>query len=112
MTVDSVFPFPNDPVLVRLLVAANQTPASSIVVHDAYGYEKTYPQLLVDILHMRSLLKQRLAAFATSCNGLLDDDSRYIGIISKSGYEFLVSFFTIRSIGGTPILLSKFLRQT
>ncbi|RDL35780.1 Uncharacterized protein BP5553_06392 [Venustampulla echinocandica] len=102
-----MYHFPNDPVLARLLIAANRTPGSKIVVHDAYGYEKTYLHLLGDIIHMRSVLTQRLAPSPVAPNWLLKNDSRYVGILSKSAYEFLVSFFAIRSIGGTPILLSS-----
>jgi malonyl-CoA/methylmalonyl-CoA synthetase len=112
MTVTSVLPFPLDPVLLRLLVAASRTPISDIVVHDAYGYEKTYLQLVGDIVQMRSLLQTHLSASATNDKGLLQDDSRYIGLLSKSGYEFLVAFFAIRSLGGAPILLSKCLQHS
>lgn len=107
MTVNPVLTFPHDPVLLRLLIAAKTLPVSQTFIHDACGFEKTYLQLMGDILQTRSLLRARLTTVSANEHSMLGDDHRYIGLFSTSAYEFLVAFFAIRSIGGAPVILSE-----
>ncbi len=85
MTVHSKHTIPGDPVLGRLVLAAAQTSESKIIIHDAYGYEKTYLHLLGDILQMRSLLQARLAGLCIDKRGMLENEGRYVGVLSRSG---------------------------
>jgi malonyl-CoA/methylmalonyl-CoA synthetase len=104
--------FPNDPALVRLLIAAQQTADSHIMVHDVCGFEKTYPAILGDVIHMRHIIRSHLSAIKTNEHGSLCEERPYIAVISKSGYEFIVAFFAIRAMGGVCMPLSTYLHTS
>jgi malonyl-CoA/methylmalonyl-CoA synthetase len=101
--------FPNDLALVRLLIAAQQAADSDVIIHDVYGFEKTYPELLGDILQMRQIICRQLPATKTNEHGHLRQENSCIAVISKSGYEFIVAFFAIRAMGGACMPLSTYL---
>ncbi|KAF4504454.1 hypothetical protein G6O67_007904 [Ophiocordyceps sinensis] len=107
MTAGKLLKFPHDSVLVKLLVAARQTSDTKTIVHDALGFEKSYPELLGDVLKTRQLLWARLPPSAIDDRGLLRGDSQYVAILAKSGYEFLVAFFSIRAMGGVCVPLGS-----
>lgn len=111
MTAGKLLKFPHDSVLVKLLVAARQTSDTKTIVHDALGFEKSYPELLGDVLKTRQLLWARLPPSAIDDRGLLRGDSQYVAILAKSGYEFLVAFFSIRAMGGVCVPLGERPRQ-
>lgn len=108
MTVSPKQKFPNDPILVRLLQAAGQDTTNEPIVCDDYGFEKTYAQLLGDVLQTRSLIIQNLPPSALDNRGILVQKNPYICALAVSGYEFLVAFFAIRALGGACIPFSKF----
>lgn len=100
--------FPHDPVLVQLLALAHQTPPTETVVEDdALGCQKTYPELLADILATRELLRAQLPPSALDTQGLLCERRQSVALLAKSGYEFLVAFFAVRSLGGVCAPLGK-----
>lgn len=97
---------PHDPILLQLLKAAQQTSDTETIIFDALGFEKSYPELLADILQTRDVLRMRLPS-AVSEQGIFREPAQNVAIFSKSGYEFLVAFFTIRSMGGACMPLSR-----
>ncbi len=105
--------FPQDPILVKLLDSPHrQSQSSPTVIHDVtYGFEKTYAELLDDILQTVHRLRNALPPSMLDEGGvfhvLRDDCSPYIGILVKSGYEFIVAFFAIRAIGGACMPIGK-----
>lgn len=99
--------FPNDPLLVRLLLAAKKTPDSQVIVHDHLGFRKTYPELLGDVLRMSTVLRAQLPPSSMHKNGVLLKTCRYIAIVAPGGYEYLVAFFAIRAIGGACVPLRE-----
>jgi malonyl-CoA/methylmalonyl-CoA synthetase len=105
------YKFPQDPVLGKLLSSPHhQARSSEPIIHDARGFRKSYPELLGDILQTADLL--RTAAAQRSMldeRGLLRDGSLYIGILVRSGYEFIVAFFAIRVMGGACMPIGKYL---
>lgn len=112
MSARTTLKFPHDPILVRLLIAAQQTSDSETIVHDALGFKKSYPELLTDILQTRDLLRARLPLPATNEQGILRGEFQYVAILSRSGYEFLVAFFAIRAMGGVCMPLGERLHKT
>jgi malonyl-CoA/methylmalonyl-CoA synthetase len=112
MAMHSAPSFPNDPVLIALLSAARQYPGSEVVFHDVVGFEKTYPELLGDVLCTRDLIRARLPASALDENGLLSKETPYVALLTRTGYEFVVGFFAICAIGGAPMILGEYLPQT
>ena len=105
MAVDTAYEFPDDPVFVRLLAASARYPRSEAIVHEKNGCEKTYPELLNDILHTRNLIREQLSGFDQQ--GLLREHHVYISVISSSAYEFIVAFFAVRAIGGVSVVLRE-----
>ncbi|KAL7932159.1 adenylate-forming enzyme AfeA [Trichoderma chlorosporum] len=99
--------FPHDPILVKLLTAFKQISAPEPVIHDVMGFEKSYSELLADILRTRSEILQTLPSSGLSNQNLLHDEYPYIFLLSNSGYEFLVGFFAIRALGGAPVPLAS-----
>ncbi|KAH7140347.1 hypothetical protein B0J13DRAFT_637862 [Dactylonectria estremocensis] len=107
MAVDQAPKFPNDPILVQLLRAAGHVSGTETIVCDVGGFEKTYQQLFADILKTRVILRERLPPSAYDARNLLREGQQYIGILTRTGYEFLVAFFAIRAIGGVCMPLSS-----
>lgn len=109
MATRKTYKFPEDPLLVKLLIAAQNTSGSQSIIYDTYGFEKTYPQLLGDILHMGNLFRARLPPWAVNERGILREETPYVAVLVRSGYEFIVSFFAIRAIGGACMPFSEYL---
>lgn len=95
--------FPNDILLTRLLDVVPKTCAK---IHDDYGYVKTYPDMLHDIVATRGLLIAQLPPLAIDSRNLVRAQYQHMATLTPSGYEFLVAFFAIRSIGGVCMPLS------
>ncbi|KAJ6184691.1 adenylate-forming enzyme AfeA [Penicillium mononematosum] len=96
---------PNDPILARLLEAARRVPNSEVIIKDFVGFEKTYPEILSDVLITRDQLKSLLSASNFDARGLLRDESVYITALTRTGYEYVVAFFAVRALGGAYVPL-------
>lgn len=107
MTVDQVYTFPHDPALVKLLLARKHRSDTAIVIHDVVGHEKSYSQLLSDVIRTRELLRSRLSPKLFDGRGLLLQAAPYVAVLTRSSYEFLVAFFAIRALGGACIPFGK-----
>jgi len=97
------YKFPQDPVLTGLLASPHrQAKGSDIIIHDATrGFRKSYPELLNDILQTAYRLRTTLPSSVLNERGIVSNGaSPYIGILVRSGYEFIVAFFAIRAVGG------------
>ncbi|TGJ86282.1 hypothetical protein E0Z10_g2479 [Xylaria hypoxylon] len=97
--------FPNDPVLVKLLKAAKRVSDSHVIIKDFVGFEKTYPELLGDVLKTRDQLKSLLPASDFDERGLLHEQSVYVTALTRTGYEYVVAFFAVRALGGAYVPL-------
>ncbi|KAL2065531.1 hypothetical protein VTL71DRAFT_3201 [Oculimacula yallundae] len=95
---------PNDPIFTRLLQLAHDIPG--IRIHDEYGIEAGYKNLLWDILHTRDLLRQTLPNGWFDERAILKPEMTFIGTITYSGYYAFISFFAILSLGGICVPLS------
>ena len=107
MTVAATHKLPSDPVLVKLLQAAQERGNGKPIIYDAHGFEKTYGQLLGDIIQTRNLMIEGLPPSSLTNRVILHEETPYVCVSALSGYEFLVSFFAIRALGGACIPFSK-----
>ncbi|KAK0724102.1 hypothetical protein B0H67DRAFT_640675 [Lasiosphaeris hirsuta] len=100
-SVASTLKIPLDPILVRLLESPHHRGGrSDTVIHDARGFQKTYAELLGDVVQTANSLRKALPPSAFDRQGLLRQDSPYVSVLVRSGYEFIVAFFAIRCLGG------------
>ncbi|KAJ6789352.1 hypothetical protein PWT90_08761 [Aphanocladium album] len=97
--------FPNDPLLVRLLQSSKLT--DEVIIHDAYGFDKTYPELLADIHTTRNAIRASLPPSALTPQGLVTEKHQYIGALTLGGYEFIVAFYAIRAVGGACLTFAS-----
>ena len=102
------YKLPDDPIFARLLQSPHhQGQRSDIIIRDVHGFEKSYGHLLSDILRTAERLRKGLPPAAFCKRGLLGQDLPYVGVLVNSGYEFIVVFFAIRSLGGACMPLCK-----
>ncbi|UKZ72529.1 hypothetical protein TrVFT333_000159 [Trichoderma virens FT-333] len=95
--------FPNDLLLVQFLRSAKRCAGQGPYIHDHFGFEKSFEELIADILRMRDLMRQQLPASVFSERGVFKDEAPYVAVLTRSGYEFIVAFFATRVLGGAPI---------
>ncbi|GAB1318646.1 hypothetical protein MFIFM68171_08856 [Madurella fahalii] len=104
VTKTQVHKLPQDPILVRLLASSHhhQAKSSEAIIHDVtYGFQKNYLELLEDILQTAHRARTALPPSMLDERGILrESSSPYIGILVRSGYEFIVAFLAIRTMGG------------
>lgn len=106
MAIPALHKFPHDPALARLLIAAKRAGDSDIIVHDVHGFQKTYPELLGDVLQTRHLLRAQVSPAKLNERAYLYQENPYVAVTASSGYEFIVAFFAIRAMGGACMPLS------
>ncbi|PMB68917.1 Acyl-CoA synthetase family member 3, mitochondrial [Beauveria bassiana] len=99
--------FPQDPILVQLLIASQYVADPEPMIHDVMGFSKSYGHLLGDILATRQRLLLQLPETVLDQRGLLKEEFPYIFLFYQSAYEFLVGFFAIRALGGAAMPLSE-----
>jgi hypothetical protein len=99
--------FPNDPILVQLIEAAKRISGSEVIIKDFLGFEKTYPQLLSDVLETCDQLKSILPASNFGEKGLLREENVYVTALTRTGYEYAVAFFAVRALGGAYVPLGN-----
>lgn len=96
---------PNLPFFHRLLRYAQRVP-SPIAIRDLNaGLEKTYHQLLSDVLSFRKVLDATLSIEVRQ--DLAADKEVYIGLLAPGGYEYTVGFIAILAIGAAVVPMGK-----
>lgn len=92
---------PNFPLFSKLLRLAHRCPPP-IAVRDVHaGVEKTYLQLLGDVLQLRSKLQRRLSQEVLQ--QLEKEDEVYIALLAPGGYEYVVGFLAILAVGAAVV---------
>ncbi|KAK5996460.1 hypothetical protein PT974_01794 [Cladobotryum mycophilum] len=86
-------------------------PNLDVIIIDVVGFEKTYQELLGDILKARSLVLDKLPRSALNDRDVLSGGSQYVAILAQSGYEFIVAFLAVRALGGAAVPLVDFFRS-
>ncbi|TWU75935.1 hypothetical protein ED733_006343 [Metarhizium rileyi] len=92
--------FPHDAVLVKLLEVSNLNSTPEPIIYDAYGLEKTYAELLGDILETRDRIRRAVSTSSLDDRGFFLEAAPYTGYLGLSGYEFVVAFFATRALAG------------
>lgn len=98
--------FPNDPIFTRLAQLSREVPG--VRVHDEYGIDAEYGDLLNDIAQLRDTLRKQLPRDWFDSTGLLRQEAGSIATITISGYFYIVGFLSILALGGKCVPLREF----
>jgi malonyl-CoA/methylmalonyl-CoA synthetase len=95
--------FPNNYLFSKLLRHARR---NRLAIRDVnIGIEKTYGQLLSDVLSLRAHLEVSLPEKVLE--SIRKGDEVYIGVLSEGGYEFAVAVLTVLALGAAVVPMSK-----
>lgn len=99
---------PNSPLFAKLLRHARR---NRIAIRDnALKLEKSYGELLLDVLAYRNYLESCLDRAVLE--RLENNDEVYIGVLAAGGYEFTVAVLAVHALGAAIVPMStlSFLR--
>ena len=99
--------FPNDPIFTQLAKFSQIIPG--VIIHDEYGTDASYGDLLNDIVHLRHLLREELPSDVFDNKNLLKSEAGAIATMTVSAYYFVVAFLAIAALGGKCAPLRKYL---
>lgn len=94
---------PNSPLFSKLLQHARRGRLALRDVH--LDVEKTYRQVVDDVLAFRDVLLSRLSP--KTLQALSDDDEVYIGVLAAGGYEFTIAMLTVLALGAAAVPICK-----
>ncbi|KAM3499225.1 hypothetical protein MY10362_007506 [Beauveria mimosiformis] len=86
--------FPNDPILVGMLESSKLT--EEVIIKDAYGFDKTYAELLADIHATRHAIQEILPPSAFTSKGLVTEQYQYIGALTRGMIRAYTRPFLLR----------------
>ncbi|KAL4887966.1 hypothetical protein BDV59DRAFT_211601 [Aspergillus ambiguus] len=92
---------PNFPLFSKLLRLSHRRPPPIAVRDVRAGKEKTYLQLLADVLRLRNILQQRLSPDVLQ--QLEREDEVYIALLAPGGYDYVVGFLAILAVGAAVV---------
>lgn len=93
---------PNSPLFAKLLRHARR---NRLAIRDnTLKVEKTYGDLLVDVLAYRAFLESSLSP--QTLEQAERDEEVYIGVLAAGGYEFTVAILAVHAIGAAAIPMS------
>jgi malonyl-CoA/methylmalonyl-CoA synthetase len=99
--------FPNDPISTQLLRLSSEIKGP--IVYDDSGFEVDYRGFLSDICRLRNTLQKKLPELSFGENGLFTETHPNVNILSTGGYEFIVAFFAVLTLGGAALPLGQFI---
>lgn len=95
--------FPNSPFWVVLLQHARR---NRLAIRDVnLGIEKSYENLLADVLALRAHLESSLPRQVLE--SALRGDEVYIGVLAAGGYEFTVAILAVLALGVAAVPMSE-----
>lgn len=95
---------PNTPILTQMLHHALKP--GRLAIRDLNsGVEKTYAQLLTDVLYLRNYIETKLPPLTKKA--LDDGEEVYIGVLAAGGYEYVVAFFAVLALRAAIVPMSK-----
>jgi malonyl-CoA/methylmalonyl-CoA synthetase len=97
--------FPNDPIFNQLAKLSRNV--TGVIVHDRYGIDAGYRDLLNDILRLRQVLREQLPLEWFDSKAVFRPEAKPIAILALSGYYYLVSFLTLLALGGKCVPLRE-----
>lgn len=96
--------FPNILLFNTLLRFANRGAQRTAIRDVNFGIERTYSQLLPDVLALRRHIRNQLStAILTK---LREEQEVYIAILAPGGYQYTVAFLAILALGAAAVPLS------
>lgn len=98
--------FPNDPIFTQLANLCRIVPG--VLIHDNYGIEAGYLDLMGDVTHLCHILRQGLPREWFDSRGILNSKADPIAAVALSGYYVAVGFLAVLALGGQYMPLRKF----
>ena len=95
---------PNTLLFHALLRFANRSPQRIAIRDVNLGIERTYAQLLPDVLSLRRQIRSQLSA--ATLEKLREEQEIYIANLAPGGYEYTVAFLAILALGAAAVPLS------
>lgn len=96
--------FPNSPLFSHIIRHAAR---HRLAIRDLrLGVQKTYEQLLSDVLGLRQVLRSSLDA--VTVKDLENGEEVYIGVLAGGGYEFAVAILAVLALGAAAVPMSIF----
>jgi hypothetical protein len=93
---------PNHPVLSQLLRHASH---GRLAIRDLnLGVEKTYSDLLSDVIHLRNVVETILSPSVKAALG--NGEEVYIGVLAAGGYEYAVAVLTVMALKAAIVPMS------
>lgn len=100
---DSILPL--SPFFSRLVRYAHRKPPRLAIRDVKLDVEKTYLQLLTDVLAFRKFLRSRLSPETLA--DLRDGKEVYIALLAAGGYEYTVGFVAVLALGAAVVPMCK-----
>jgi malonyl-CoA/methylmalonyl-CoA synthetase len=69
------------------------------------GVERTYAQLLADVLYLRNYVEARLSP--SILKALNNGEEVYIGVLAAGGYEYVVAFLAVMALTAAIVPISE-----
>ena len=92
---------PNSPLFSKLLRHAHR---GRLAIRDLnLGVQKTYAQLLSDVLALRSAISRELDSEVLE--SIREGEEVYVGVLAPGGYEFAVAVIAILALGAAMVPL-------
>jgi malonyl-CoA/methylmalonyl-CoA synthetase len=96
--------FPNTPIFSVLLRHAQR---KRVAIRDVrQGVEKTYAELLADVLNLRHVIKTLLDP--QILKWIEDGQEIFIGVLAAGGYEFGVGMLAVLALGAAAVPMGEF----
>jgi malonyl-CoA/methylmalonyl-CoA synthetase len=70
------------------------------------GIERTYVELLSDVLHLRNIVEAGLSPSIKAA--LARGEEVFVGVLAAGGYEYAVAVLTVIALGAAIVPMSKF----
>lgn len=96
---------PNTPILSQLLRHCHR---NRLAIRDLnLGVEKTYSDLMSDVVHLRNVVEARLSPGVKAA--LENGEEVYIGVLAAGGYEYAVAVLAIMALKAAIVPMSRLL---
>ena len=100
---------PNSPFFSRLVRFAHEEPSPLAVRDVNVNIEKTYLQLLTDVLAVRNRLRRTLPT--GTLNDIAKGIDTFIGVLAPGGYEYTVAVLAVLALGAAVVPLSPSIKS-
>lgn len=95
---------PNSPFFSRLVRFAHDEPVPLAVRDVNLNVEKTYLELLTDVLAVRNSVRDTLSS--STLNDIAQGVDTFIGALAPGGYEYTVAVLAVLALGAAVVPMS------